>query len=267
MTYITLMQIQEWDIEKLSPNPLNPRGAVTFQDEGISELAESIRMHGLIQPIMATPKGIIVAGHRRHAACQMIAMEKVIVILKDIDEAEQIELMLVENCQRHNLNPMQVASGYKALHDRGISIRDIATRVQCHYASVRKHLDLLKLPEELHQFFASRQMPIGYVEPLSELKSKGKQLEFAKRAKERNWSVNELNAAVKRGTLEKASPERKDRTKKDLMQSTLDSALDLIYLVRQDLAAFTEFHSLTEVLGHAETRLAEEGSRIITRTR
>jgi ParB family chromosome partitioning protein len=96
----------------LSPNPLNPRGAV--DGPGLDELAASIRAQGVLQPLLITPDGVVVAGHRRLAAARIAGLDEVRVVVRDLDPVQQQEIMLVENLQRQDLSAIElsgIASG------------------------------------------------------------------------------------------------------------------------------------------------------------
>lgn len=185
-----------WDILRLKPNPLNPRGDVQPDDPTISELAASIKTHGLLQPITATPTGLIVAGHRRYYACLVAGLQMVSVIVRELSEREQLEVMLIENVQRRDLNPVQIAKGYKELRDRGMSIIEIANKVGWSKSSVSKHLAILDLPEEVQKMTALDTFALGYIPYLLELKDPEKQIQFARQATESGWLINQMASAV-----------------------------------------------------------------------
>lgn len=187
-----------WDISRLKPNPLNPRGEIQPDDPTISELAASIQAHGLLQPIIATPTGLIVAGHRRYYACIVAGLQTVNVVVRELSEREQLEVMLIENVQRRDLSPVQIAKGYKALNDRGMSIAEICKKVGWAKASVSKHLAILDLPEEVQKMTSMDTFALGYIPYLLELKDSEAQIKFAREATEGNWLINELASAVNR---------------------------------------------------------------------
>lgn len=191
-----LGDVVTWDILRLKPNPLNPRGVIQPDDASISELAESIKSHGLLQPITATPTGIIVAGHRRYYACLVAGLQMVSVIVRELSEREQLEVMLIENVQRRDLNPVQIAKGYKDLSERGMSIAEIAKKVGWAKATVSRHLAILELPEEIQQMFVSGHLALGYIPHLTELKDPAEQIRLAREAAEKGWLINEMSAAV-----------------------------------------------------------------------
>lgn len=113
-----------WPLGSLVPNPLNPR-TVRDDDPALDELAQSIRQVGLLQPIVITPAGVIIAGHRRAAACRLAALDPVPVVVRDLDEAGQLAAMLAENVARRALNPLETARACRGLADRGAAAEAI----------------------------------------------------------------------------------------------------------------------------------------------
>ena len=97
-------QTEAWPVTRLRPNPLNPR--TELQTTGLDELAASIRAQGVLQPLLVTPQGLVVAGHRRLAAARLAGLEVVPVLVRDLDPVRQQEIMLVENLQRAELTPV-----------------------------------------------------------------------------------------------------------------------------------------------------------------
>lgn len=182
-------------LSTLKPNPLNPR-APDENDPSLAELAQSIRTTGLLQPIVVVPSGLIVAGHRRAIACRKAGLTEVAVLVREMDEGEQLEAMLAENAQRKSLNPLELAKGCLALMERQKTLEEIASATGIGVQTARKHLLILKLHPDLHAKVASYEMPMGYVPHLAELKDQQKQLEIARRALKENWLVYEVSAAV-----------------------------------------------------------------------
>src|SRR5438132_10566410 len=113
-------------IDCLRPNPLNPRGEL--HPAGLQELADSIRAQGVLQPLLVTPAGVVVAGHRRLAAARLAGLSDVPVVARDLDRVQQQEIMLVENLQRQDLSPVEEARAYRRLLDAGHTIAQLARR-------------------------------------------------------------------------------------------------------------------------------------------
>src|SRR6266702_341893 len=128
-------------VASLRPNPLNPRGEL--QTAGLEELAESIRSQGVLQPLLVTPMGVVVAGHRRLAAARLAGLSEVPVIVRDLDALQAQEIMLVENLQRHEITGLEEARAYRRLLDSGYTTVQLARRVGVPSARINARLVLL----------------------------------------------------------------------------------------------------------------------------
>lgn len=184
----------------LEPNRFQPR--THFDESGLEELAESIRLQGIIQPIVVTPKGdgryIIIAGERRWRAAQLAGLEKVPVVVHEVEnDREMLELALVENLQRADLNPIEESEAYRALsEDFGLSQDDIAKRVGKGRTTITNALRLLRLPEEIQDYLRTGQLTAGQARPLVSLPDRDRQLELGERAIREGLTARELEAAV-----------------------------------------------------------------------
>lgn len=148
----------EVPLAKIVPNPNQPRR--DFDEEKLAELADSIKKNGLIQPIVVRKHGIgyeIIAGERRYQASKRAGLERVPVIVKDVDDAEMYRLALIENIQRDDLNPIEEAKGYKTLIAmNGVkSLGDLSELVSKSRSSISNIIRLLKLPEEVQDMVSS----------------------------------------------------------------------------------------------------------------
>lgn len=158
-------------IEFLRPNPRNPRR--NFDDAELEDLAASIREKGVIQPILARPAGgvadayEIIAGERRWRAAQRAGLHEVPILVVDATEAESLELAIVENVQRSDLNPLEEAAGYERLGaDFGHSHQDIGRLVGKSRSHVANMVRLLKLPERTRQLLAAGALSAGHARAL-----------------------------------------------------------------------------------------------------
>lgn len=248
-------KVEVWDLANLQSNPLNPRGELDPQDNSILELAESIKSHGLIQPLIITPKGVLIAGHRRRLACELAGLERVQVVIRDIGEREQLEIMLIENMQRRDLNSLQIAQGYKKLSDSGLSYREIAAKVGYSVESISKHIGILELPEELHPMFATFELPLGYVKPLLELDSPQKQVELAKRGVAEGWQINEMMSAVNRIKFGNRPVIRISEDER--RQQIISDSIDKLAKIRNDLARVLKERTPLVAISKAEDSLVE----------
>ena len=152
-------------LEKLKTNPAQPRK--DFNQEELAELADSIRQQGIIQPIIAEDSGdgayTIIAGERRMRAAQLAGLGEVPVILRRYSEKKRMEVSLIENIQRSNLNPIEEASAYKQLMEmNGLSQDEAAARVGKNRATVANALRLLKLPEGMQESIRKGELSAGH---------------------------------------------------------------------------------------------------------
>lgn len=182
-------------LSSLRPNPLNPR-TIREDDSEIAELAASIKANGLLQPLLVTPDGLIVCGHRRAIACRKAGLKAVPAFQRHLDETQQLEAMLAENVARENLNPSQIAKACRDLSDRGRSPEGIGRTIGMGKQTVERHLALLTLPATLQRAVADYRLPLGAVPHLVRLKSSRLQLEIGQQAIKEEWLLAEVAAAV-----------------------------------------------------------------------
>lgn len=183
--------------ESLKPHPLNPRGPVDSAAPDIQELADSIREHGILQPLLITPDGTIVAGHRRHAAAQLAKEREVPVIVKHLTEIEQLELMLVENIQREDLTPLQEAQAFRQLMDTThLTQVDVARRLGVPRHRIESRLVLLKLDPEVQERFHRGELPVTLASVLADVADPAHQRRLAAIAARKQITVPELRRVV-----------------------------------------------------------------------
>ena len=195
--------VTELDIEALAPNDLQPR--LQMDDARLDELAASIRSHGVIQPIVVRKAGDgyrIIAGERRWRAAKRAGLTRVPVVFKDVggERASQdlLELALIENIQREDLNPIDEAKAYRRLADEFHLTQDaIAGAVGKDRATVANTLRLLKLPSEVQNDVASAALSMGHARALLALPTEANQLQAAREVKTRGLSVRDTEALVK----------------------------------------------------------------------
>lgn len=144
-------QVLELSLDEIRPNPIQPRKNI--DKEKLSELAESIRVHGLISPILVrkfNTKYEIIAGERRYHACRMAGMDRVPVIVKDVSDDDSFKLSLIENLQREDLNPMEETEAYFTLKEQfGLTHQEIADSVMKDRSTITNSLRLIGLPEDM----------------------------------------------------------------------------------------------------------------------
>lgn len=166
--------ILEVNIEKVYANPDQPRK--NFNKQELEELASSIKRHGLLQPILVTqtPDGYeVIAGERRLRASKIAGLNKVAVIVKETDENKKLELALIENIQREDLNPMEEAYSYKKILDmQNISHADLAILVSKGRSTITNSLRLLDLPEEAQKLLSDNKISAGHARAILAVNSK-----------------------------------------------------------------------------------------------
>ncbi len=193
----------EVDVDRLSPNRFQPR--VQMDDARLDGLTESIRSNGIIQPIVVRRDGDrfqIIAGERRWRAAQKAGLARVPIVVRDVapgQEQSLLEMALIENIQRENLNPIDEALAYRRLTDEfHLTQEQIAASVGKDRASVANFLRLLKLPDEVRAEVAAGTLSMGHARALIALPSEGEQRRMAREVVARSLSVRETESMVRR---------------------------------------------------------------------
>ena len=202
---------QSLPIYKVEPNPDQPRKE--FDPEELENLAESIRVHGLIQPLtvreMPTGYYQIIAGERRWRAARLAKLSEVPVVVIDADDRKAMELALIENLQRQDLNPVEEALGYKTLmEDYGLTQEEAAARVGKSRPAVANALRLLGLNQEVLELVRTGSLTAGHARAIAGLKSEKKQLEAAKKVIALSLSVRQTETLCK--NMEKEPAPKKE---------------------------------------------------------
>lgn len=204
-------QINVLELELLQPNPLQPRGLIT--PESLSELAESIRAHGILEPLVVakTPAGYqIIAGERRWRAAKLIGLGKVPVIIRETSPQGMLEMAIVENVQRVDLNPLERAQAYKRLMEEfGLTNAEIAERVSKSPSYISNTIRLLTLPDALKDALMSGATTEGHARALSALEDPHLIIEAYKEVLKRNLSVRGTEELVRRFRARKGIGPRK----------------------------------------------------------
>jgi ParB family transcriptional regulator, chromosome partitioning protein len=207
--------LQEVDVDLLEPNADQPR--TRFREDKLEELAASIRANGIVQPILVRRQGQhyqIIAGERRWRAAQRAGLERVPVVVRDIPDERVLELSLIENIQREELNPIEEANAYRRLIDGlGITQEDVARRVGRERSSVTNYLRLLKLPEEIQQWVEEDKLSMGHARALLSLDQAEHQRDLALEVIARSLSVRETERFVKK--LHEETSRRRGATRSD----------------------------------------------------
>lgn len=206
--------IQEIPIGELDPNPDQPRKS--FDEETIAMLAESVREQGVLQPLLvvASSNGRyrIIAGERRYRASRMAGLETVPCIVKDLDIVRQMEISLIENLQREDLNPVDAARGIRALMQQcGYTQEKVAQRLGKSRPAVANLVRLLNLPEEVTDMVRDGMLSAGHARVLAGLTDPETQKKLARKAAEEGLNVRQMEAlaAKSRNSGTPKTPERK----------------------------------------------------------
>jgi ParB family chromosome partitioning protein len=182
------------DVEDLQPNPLQPRQG--FDQDSIAELAQSIKETGILQPLVVVPEGNhykIVVGERRWRAAQKIGLTKIPAIVRHLTDKEQIEASLVENLQRKDLNPIEIALAYqKLIQELNYTQESVAEKVGKDRTSVANFIRLLKLPPEVQKMVAEGKISMGHARALITLEKPDQQIFLSRLIVEKNLSVREV---------------------------------------------------------------------------
>jgi ParB family chromosome partitioning protein len=195
---VTLIPITDIEV-----NPFQPRRE--FDEEALQELAESIRQHGIIQPItvraVSTNGFQIISGERRLRASRMIGLTEIPAYIRIADDQGMLELALIENIQRKDLNPMEISITYKRLMDEcAFTHEQLADRVSKKRSTVTNYMRLLKLPPSIQQSLKDEKLTMGHARALVGISDVALQLEVFNRILDKNWSVRDVEAFMRKNT-------------------------------------------------------------------
>ena len=190
----------EIEIDRLRPNPSQPR--TQFDETTIEELAQSIRESGIVQPILAVPDGDafkIIVGERRWRAARLAGLRRVPVLVRSIAEDKQLEISLIENLHRENLNPLEVARAYQRLiQELGYTQQQLAEKVGMDRSSVANTLRLLKLPEDIRDALEQGRISMGHARSILALDDPSVQEEAFRKIMDQSLSVRNTEKLVNR---------------------------------------------------------------------
>ncbi len=238
-------------ISKVEPNREQPRK--NFDEAGLAELADSIKQHGILQPLIVQDAGKyyeIVAGERRWRAAKLAGIKEVPVIVRDFTGPQQMEISLIENIQREDLNPIEEAQAYQSLlTEFGLKQDEVAARVSKNRTTVANSLRLLKLSDEVQQMVIDGRISSGHARCLVPINDQTIQLQLAKRIAEQNLSVRETEQLVR------AIQNKSSKTKRK--KAAADERLDAIYAdlekqMRQTLGTKVSIRRTTAEAGRIE---------------
>lgn len=204
------------DVNSVVPNPFQPR--IRFDEKRLQDLAETIRQNGLIQPIIVRKTAgryEIVSGERRWQASKLANLSHIPVILKSYDDRRMLESALIENLEREDLNPMEIAKAIRSLQERfNVTQDEIAAKLSKDRSTISNLLRLLSLPEEVQQLLMDGKIEFGHAKAILSLQPDSARIELGRKIAAEGWSVRRAEAEVRRLTksisLTESQAEKKD---------------------------------------------------------
>jgi len=189
------------EVGKVLPNEHQPRKI--FKDEALKELSSSIKEKGVLQPVIVSRVGDgtfrLIAGERRWRAATLAGLKKIPALIKDVSPQDAIEIALIENIQREELNPIETADAFQSLlREFAMTQEELSQRVGKDRATIANYLRILKLPDEIKAFINSSSLSIGHAKALLALDGKQKQIAAARDIVKRGLSVRETEALCKK---------------------------------------------------------------------
>ena len=246
-------------VDEIRPNPYQPRKV--FNDEALKELSSSIKQHGVFTPILVK-KSIqgydLITGERRLRASKLAGLKDIPAIIVDFDDQEMMEIALLENIQREDLNVIEEAKAYEKLIQRlGYTQEQLAHRVGKSREHITNLLRLLKLPEDVQEYVVSKQLSMGHVRALLGLKTEANMRKVAKQAIDQGLSVRKVEQIVKdtnnKKTIEKPKEDIYVKAAKEKLQeffqtsvSISKNAISIHYENKEDLNRVLELLNLVE---------------------
>jgi ParB family chromosome partitioning protein len=199
-------------ISRVKPNPMQPRRS--FAEESLQELADSLKQNGLMQPLVVNQDGddyVIIAGERRLRAAKLAGMTEIpVVLMEDSDDVRRLELALVENIQRENLNPIEIAHAYKTLLERcGLSQEKLSEKVNKSRSAVTNAMRLLNLPISIQILVRDGKLTEGHARAILSLDNEHDMLNMAEEIIKGSWSVRESEEKAK-GKKRRLVPKRQN---------------------------------------------------------
>jgi ParB family chromosome partitioning protein len=191
--------VTQIEVDQLRPNPYQPRR--TFNEEKLNELTASIKEHGIIQPLIVRKSSVhgyeIVAGERRFRAAQRVGLKTVPAVVRDFSDVQLMEIALIENLQREDLNAIEVAEAYHNLMEKcHLTQEELAQRVGQSRSHVANMLRLLQLPAPVRELVSRGTLSMGHARALLAVEDAEKQIELARRVEREDMSVRKLESLI-----------------------------------------------------------------------
>lgn len=225
----TIGSVSEIGIDSIEPNPFQPRRA--FDEEALAELTESVKEHGVIQPITVRKMGYdqyqIISGERRFRAAQEAGLESVPAHIKVADDQTMLEMALVENLQRENLDAIEVATSYKRLIEECQETQEsVSKKVGKKRATVTNYLRLLKLPEEIQESIREGQLSMGHARALINIDDDELRLKIHQRILKEDLSVRRTEELIQK--LQESGSEGRSRKQKPALSAKEQKTLETL---------------------------------------
>jgi ParB family transcriptional regulator, chromosome partitioning protein len=244
-------------IDQIHPNPVQPR--VVFQADRLEELAASIRANGIIQPLIVRAhqgQYQLIAGERRWRAARLAGLTEVPVVVQEVAEPRILELALIENIQREDLNPIETAQAYDRLRKQlGLSQEEVGQRTGKDRSSIANALRLLNLPPEVQMLLAEHRLSMGHARAILGLHSAEEQIEVAEKTAAQGLSVRQVETIVKERTSDRAKPKPKRETAVDPNVKAATDQLERVLGTRVRIVALTDQRGRIEIEYYSQAEL------------
>ncbi|MBI3592607.1 MAG: ParB/RepB/Spo0J family partition protein [Nitrospirae bacterium] len=216
-------EVIKLDISKIVPNEQQPRKV--FRDEALKDLSESIKEKGVLQPVIVSRVGDgtfrLIAGERRWRASHLAGLKKIPALIKDVSSQDAIEIALIENIQREDLNPIETADAlHRLIKEFNLTQEALAHRVSKDRATIANYLRILKLPDEIKSLINSSSLSLGHAKALLSIEGKQKQIQVAGEIIKSGLSVRETEALCKK--LSEAPQAKAKKKKKEKLPEVAD---------------------------------------------
>ncbi len=249
-------EIIDLKLSDLRPNPYQPR--LTFDEDGLKELANSIKVHGVFQPIIVKKsiKGYeIIAGERRFRASKMAGLETIPAIIRDFTDTQMMEIALLENLQRENLSAIEEAKAYSLMINRlNLTHEELAKKVSKSRSHITNMLGLLRLPEEVQEMINNNHITMGHARVLSKLEDSQQIIDIANNIYNEKLTVRDLENKVDNKNFERKNKiERKpkvDNSEYKYVEELLCEKLDTKIKIRDNkvIISFSNINDLNRIL-------------------
>lgn len=224
-------KVVEIPLKELRPNPYQPRK--TFNEEGIRELSESIREHGVIQPIIVRSvlRGYeIIAGERRWRASQLSGKETIPAVIRNFTDQQVMEIALIENLQREDLNAIEIAIAYQALIDQfSLTQEELSAKVGKSRSHIANFLRLLQLPAEIKEHVSRGTLSMGHARALAGIRDDLQKVKLCRIVVEEGWSVRELESAIQELNSKPQTSKKQKQQKRDPYIHQIEDSLQEVF--------------------------------------